>query len=78
MLIANAGQKARLRRAAANVLVERGYVIEERSGKGIRPGARWIAKPAGGERSKSRFAPAEIDLLAFPGYAMEPGGPCRA
>jgi hypothetical protein len=37
--------KIRLRRAAANALAEKeGFEIEERTGKGIRPGARFTAK----------------------------------
>jgi hypothetical protein len=37
-----------LRRAAANLLAEKGFVVEERTGKGIRPGARLTAKPPQG------------------------------
>ena len=40
--------KIRLRRAAANVLAQKGFEIEERTGKGIRPGARLTAKPSKG------------------------------
>ena len=38
-----------LRQAAANILaVKGGFKVEERTGKGIRPGARWSAKPSKG------------------------------
>jgi hypothetical protein len=40
--------KIRLRRAAANALAEKGFEIEERTGKGIRPGARLTAKASKG------------------------------
>src|SRR5947209_7688826 len=40
--------KMRLRRAAGNLLVQQGFEIEERTGKGIRPGARVTATSAGG------------------------------
>lgn len=40
--------KIRLRRAAANALEEKGFAIKERTGKGIRPGARLSAKPSKG------------------------------
>jgi hypothetical protein len=38
----------RLRQAAANALTEKGFEIEEQTGKGIRPGARLMAKPPDG------------------------------
>jgi hypothetical protein len=40
--------KIRLRRTAANALAEKGFEIEERTGKGIRPGARLTAKASKG------------------------------
>ena len=40
--------QGRLRQAAKAVLEERGFKTVERTGKGIRPGARLIAKPAKG------------------------------
>ena len=40
--------KIRLRRAAAAALAKKGFEIHERTGKGIRPGARWTAKPPKG------------------------------
>ena len=40
--------KDQLRRAAANSLASKGFKVEERTGKGIRPGARWLAKPSKG------------------------------
>lgn len=33
---------------AANLLKEKGFKLEERQGRGIRPGARWVAKPPKG------------------------------
>jgi hypothetical protein len=40
--------KVRLREAAANVLRAKGFRMQPRKGKGIRPGARWRAKPSDG------------------------------
>jgi hypothetical protein len=40
--------KLRLREAAANVLRAKGFRIQPRKGKGIRPGARWRVKPSRG------------------------------
>lgn len=40
--------KVRLREAAANVLRAKGFSMQPRKGKGIRPGARWRVKPADG------------------------------
>lgn len=40
--------KIQLRRAAANALAQKGFEIAERTGKGIRPGARLTAKASKG------------------------------
>ena len=40
--------KVRLREAAANVLRAKGFKLQPRAGQGIRPGARWRAKPSDG------------------------------
>jgi hypothetical protein len=43
-----AGDKSRLRYAAAQALIAKGFKINERTGKGIRPGAGWVATSAEG------------------------------
>jgi hypothetical protein len=43
-----AGDKSRLRYAAAHSMVAKGFEINERTGKGIRPGAGWVATSAEG------------------------------
>jgi hypothetical protein len=43
-----AGDKSRLRYAAAQALIAKGFEINERTGKGIRPGAGWVATSAEG------------------------------